>query len=367
MATESGSAVLRVAGDLTIENAAAVLDEVRRADASPGGTLVIDFGATRHVDSFGAAALVEAWRHLKARGTNLLFRGLRPETKKYLALVDFDGIADLGAPEPPPKASALESLGAVALSFAAQTRAFLELAADTVYWAFVAPFRGRAYRLKTDLLAQQVVLAGVRALPIASLIAFLVGLIMAMQSAHTLRQFGATNYIANMVGVSMTRELGPFLTAVVMAARSGSAITAEIGTMRVTEEIDAMKTMGLSPYRFLVVPRVLALAIAAPGVTVIFDVVGILGGFVVPVFSLGVPVGTYYDQTVNALYLNDIVTGLVKSVAFGFEVALVACLTGFSIRGGAEGVGSATTRSVVRALVLIIATDLVFTAIFYYA
>jgi phospholipid/cholesterol/gamma-HCH transport system permease protein len=363
--SSSEPAVLRVDGDLTIENAASVLERVKSASVPPGGSLVLDFSGAKSVDSFGAAALVEAWRHLSGEGSNLLFSGLGPETKRFLALVDFEGIASVAAKRPARPESALERIGTVALSFAAECRAFFELAADTFYWACVAPFRGRG--LKTELVARQIVLAGIRAIPISCLIAFLVGLIMAMQSAHTLRQFGATNYIANMVGVSMTRELGPFLTAVVMASRSGSAITAELGTMRVTEEIDAMKTMGLSPYRFLVVPRVIALGLAAPGVTILFDVVGILGGAVVPILVLGVAPGTYFDQTVDALYLNDIVTGLVKSVAFGVEIALIACLTGFRIRGGAEGVGVATTRSVVRALVLIIATDLLFTAAFYFS
>ncbi len=364
MERESAALKLRVEGDLTIRTASTVLESVKSLRAGRGGEVVLDFSGAGQIDSFGAAALAAAWKDLKSRGANLVLKGLRPETRKFLALVDFDGIAAADSRPEAERLPLVEAVGGAAIALVRGARSLAEIASDAFYWAFVAPLRG--HPVKADLVAQQLVRGGVRAIPISCLIAFLVGLIMAMQAAHTLEQFGATNYIANMVGVSMTRELGPFLTAVVLAARSGSAITAEIGTMVVTEEIDAMKTMGLSPYRFLVVPRVLALALAAPCLTIIFDLVGILGGFVVPVFALGTPAGVYFDQTVRSLYLSDIVTGLVKSVGFGVEIALIACLTGFGITGGAEGVGVATTRSVVRALVLVIALDLVFTAIFYF-
>lgn len=229
---------------------------------------------------------------------------------------------------------------------------------------FVEPFRKpRAIRWKFafDMMLE----AGGRSLPIILLINFLVGVIIAMQSAYQLSKFGITELVAGLVAVTICREIGPLITAIVISARVGAAIAAELGTMVVGEEIMALQTMALRPTPFLVVPRVIALGAMLPCVTVIANVTGIFGGYCVGVFNLDLSHYQYINGTTETLTLTDLYTGLVKSIAFGLVIATVSCHEGLSVRGGAEGVGAATTRSVVYSILLIIVTDLVFTAIFF--
>lgn len=226
-----------------------------------------------------------------------------------------------------------------------------------------APFTGKGFRWPVTF--RQMVRIGVESLPIVFLIAGSVGMIVALQAATQLRRVGATIYVADLVGVSLTRELGPLMTAIIIAGRSGSAIAAELGTMKVSEEVDALTAMGLDPVEFLALPRILAMAIMLPCLTTLADVVGILGGVVVAWVSLGIAVGNYLDQTLRALLLKDIFSGLIKSLVFAGIIAGVGCYQGFRVEGGAEGVGRRTTASVVASIFLIIATDLVFTLIFY--
>ena len=238
-----------------------------------------------------------------------------------------------------------------------------QLVVQALYYIFVGPFKGKKIRWGSAI--EQVVRIGVNSIPIVTVICFFVGLILAMQAAYQLEQFGVTIYVANLVGVSMTREMGPMLTAIIITGRSGSAIAAEIGTMKVSEEIDALRTMGLNPVSFLVLPRLLAMLIALPCLTLLADFVGILGGVFIGVTALKISAIQYINQTAEALVFKDLFTGLVKSVFFGFIIATVGSYQGFGVYGGAEGVGRSTTASVVTSIFLIIIADLVFTAIFY--
>ena len=186
-----------------------------------------------------------------------------------------------------------------------------------------------------------------------------------MQSAYQLRKFGITELVAGLVAVTICREIGPLISAIVISARVGASIAAELGTMVVGEEIMALQTMALRPVPFLVVPRFLALILMLPCLTIIADFVGMFGGYCIGVFNLDMATHQYIQGTTDTLTLTDIYTGLLKSVAFGAVIAIVSCHEGLSVEGGAEGVGLATTRSVVLSILLIIITDLVFTAIFY--
>ena len=208
-------------------------------------------------------------------------------------------------------------------------------------------------------------LAGVNALPIVALLGFLLGLIMAFQSAIPMRQFGADLYVANLIGLSMLRELGPLLTAIILAGRSGSAFAAELGTMKVTEELDALTTMGLEPVGFLVVPRVIAAVAMTPLLAVWAGVFGLIGGAVV-MLSLGFPLVTYIIQVESAVTVGDMIGGLGKSFVFGIVVAAIGCLRGLQTKSGASAVGVSSTRAVVSGLVLITIVDGVFAVIFYY-
>jgi phospholipid/cholesterol/gamma-HCH transport system permease protein len=258
----------------------------------------------------------------------------------------------------------LGSTGRAFLGYLIHVSRMVNLTKDALFWTLIAPWKGRGgVRWKSTI--HQMVLIGFNSIPIVATICFFVGLIMAMQAAYQLERFGASIYVADLVGVSMTRELGPLLTAIIVAGRSGSAIAAEIGTMKVNEEIDALKTMGFNPIRFLVVPRLLALLIVLPCLSLIADLVGILGGFFLAVFNLNISFIRYFYQTADALVLKDVITGLVKTFFFATIIAQVGSYQGFIVEGGAEGVGKSTTTSVVTSIFLIIVADLITTMIFY--
>ena len=238
------------------------------------------------------------------------------------------------------------------------------LGARAAYFTFVAPFRGRP--LRWQRVVHQAMAVGVEALPILSLITFFVGVILALQGAYELRKFGALHYVSSAVAISMTRELGPLMTAIVVIGRSGSAFAAEIGTMKVTEEIDALETMALDPAQFLVTPKFLAMVVMLPCLTSWADLMGILGGSLFGVTNAGFTFPSYLRASLDALYLRDITTGLIKSVVFGMTITAVGCHEGFSTGAGAEEVGRATTAAVVVSIFLVIVVDLVFTGLFYF-
>jgi len=229
---------------------------------------------------------------------------------------------------------------------------------------FVEPFRGG--KLNLGRAVHQAMYVGVAALPIISLISFFVGLILALQGAYELRRLGALQLVANAVAISMTRELGPLMTAIVVIGRSGSAFAAEIGTMKVNEEIDALETMALEPVPFLVAPKFLAMILMVPCLTTWADLMGILGGGSFGVTSAGFTWASYLRATINSIELRDILLGLVKAFMFGLVITAVGCKEGFSTGLGSEEVGKSTTSAVVKSIFLVVAVDLVFTAIFYF-
>jgi phospholipid/cholesterol/gamma-HCH transport system permease protein len=238
------------------------------------------------------------------------------------------------------------------------------LGGRAAYDSFIGPFLGKPVRLQRAV--SQAMDVGVRALPILSLITFFIGLILALQGAYELRRFGAINYVAATVAISMTRELGPLITAIVVIGRSGSSFAAEIGTMKVTEEIDALETMAISPVDFLVAPKFVAMVVMVPCLTIWANAMGILGGSLFGVWQAGFTFVRYMQVSVDALILRDITTGLMKSVIFGATITAVGCLEGLSTGVGAEQVGRATTAAVVKSIFLVILEDVVFTALFFF-
>ena len=208
---------------------------------------------------------------------------------------------------------------------------------------------------------------GVGAIPIVSLITFFIGVIIALQGAYQLQRIGAMQLVASLVSISITRELGPLVTAIVVIGRSGSAFAAEIGTMRVTEEIDALETMALDPVAFLVVPKFLAMAVMMPCLTIWADLMGVMGGCLFGVIGGGYTFSGYLIATRDALLMRDVSTGFIKSMVFGMVITSVGCFEGFSTGSGAEEVGRTTTSAVVMSILLVIVIDLVFTTLFYLA
>jgi phospholipid/cholesterol/gamma-HCH transport system permease protein len=235
---------------------------------------------------------------------------------------------------------------------------------NSFYWTFISPFRGKPVRVRATI--SEMVKAGYNSVPIVAVISFFVGIILALQAAYQLKRVGAMIYVANLVGVSLTRELSPILTAIIVSGRSGSAFAAEIGSMKAAEEVDALVTMGINPIRFLVSPKLIALMVMVPALTMLSDVIGISGGFLLSVSVLDIHPYNYYQQTINALLVKDVFTGLIKAWAFGMVITLVGAYQGFKVEGGAEEVGRRTTSSVVASIFLVIIFDLFFTMLFYY-
>ena len=257
----------------------------------------------------------------------------------------------------------LEHIGDQTYGVLDQVSQVIDMVSRSLYWCFVAPLVGRG--LKLNFVLQQISRNGVDAIPITALIMFVIGVIMALQADYQLQRIGASIYIADLVGVGLTRELGPLMTAVILSGRSGAAMAAELGTMRVTEEIDALTSMGMNEFKYLITPRVLGLLIALPGLALFGDVVGLTGGYVVGVFYKDIPSAAYLDETRFAVAYGDILTGLLKSAVFALIIALVGCYKGYHVRGGPQEVGKATTSSVVISLFLVILADGLFTYLFY--
>src|SRR6201987_2995198 len=225
------------------------------------------------------------------------------------------------------------------------------------------PFVGNRYRWQASV--RQMLEIGVDALPMVSLMAICTGFILALQGASELRRFGALHYVIDLVAVGFTRELGPLLHAIAVSGRSGLAFAAEIGTIKVTEEIDALKVMAFEPVEFVGSPKYLAALVAVPCLSIVSNVFGILAGGLFMFFSTHLGLVLYFHYVLNSIVLRDVLAGLVKSVAFATIIAHVGCLEGLRVRGGPEAVGRSTTSAVVRSTFLVIVADAIFTAIFY--
>ena len=323
---------------------------------------VVDASAIDYCDGAGIALLVHLRQVQSKTGGHLEIAGLRPE---------FVSLLDDWAPEPGIAAGGARSrrknltveLGEATVEVWRDVQVLVSFVGEMSVALAHAAIHPRSVRWRDALTIAETV--GVNALPIVALISFLMGLIMAFQAATPLRQFGAELFIANLIGLSILRELGPLMTAIILAGRSGSAFAAELGTMKVREEIDALRTMGLDPVRFLIVPRVLAAVCMTPLLTVFADLIGLIGGAVV-MLSLGFPLITYFHQVQYAVSYGSLVGGLVKAFVFGILVAGIGCLRGLQAGTGATAVGESTTSAVVSGIILIAITDGIFSVVYYY-
>ena len=239
-----------------------------------------------------------------------------------------------------------------------------EICAKSLRLLFLSPLK-RSRMLQRAI--HEAMDAGVGAIPIVSLITFFVGIIIALQGAYQLQRLGAMQLVSSLVAIAITRELGPLITAIVVIGRSGSAFAAEIGTMRVTEELDALETMALDPIAFLVMPKFLAMAVMLPCLAIWADLMGVLGGSLFGVVGGGYTFGGYMLATRDALLMRDITSGVIKSLVFAIVITAVGCHEGFATGSGAEEVGRSTTSAVVISILLVILIDLIFTALFYLA
>jgi phospholipid/cholesterol/gamma-HCH transport system permease protein len=329
----------------------------QRLDEKRPRRLILSAAKVDYCDGSGIGLLVELRRR---QGPETEIRGLASQFQSLLDLFPYEP-GPSAPPKPPPLSLPIEvgrGTWMVLRDLRTQVVFLGELLADLL-GSLRRPSSIRwidAFRVADA--------AGVNALPIISLMGFLIGLILAFQSAIPLKQFGAELYVADLVAISVVRELGPLMTAILLAGRSGSAFAAEIGTMKVNEEIDALTTMGLGAVRFLVVPRILAGVLVSPLLTIYFNLVSLVGAAVV-VLSFGYPLVTYNNQILHALSITAILSGLVKSVVFGLIIAGVGCQRGLSTGTGAIAVGVSTTRSVVAGILLTMVVDGVFAVVYY--
>ena len=244
-------------------------------------------------------------------------------------------------------------------------KSYLTLNGQILYWTLLAPFRGQPFKIGEVF--RQMVAIGVRALPMAALTSFSIGLTMAMQGAGALRKMGGLSYVPDLVTLSLLRELGPLIVAVIVIGRSGSAVTAELGTMKVSEEIEALEVMAINPIRFLVVPRFIAMMIMLPVLTVFGDWMGMVGGWSVCHFALDFETAAYIHRSVTRAETWDLLSGLIKSVVFAWLIITIACHKGLAVEGGAEGVGQATTDSVVWSLLIMLIANAILTGFFFFS
>ncbi len=242
---------------------------------------------------------------------------------------------------------------------------YLQLNISLLYWILIAPFTGQFFKISPVF--RQMVFIGVRAAPMVALTAFSVGVTLAMQAAHSLQQLGAEIYVPDLVMVTLLREMGPVLIAVIVIGRSGSAVAAELGTMKVSEEIEALEVMAINPVQYLVVPRFLAMLVMLPALTIFGNYIGVFGGWAVCTFALDFNTAGYVLRALQSADTWDLYSGMIKSAVFAWIVITIACNAGLHVEGGAEGVGQATTASVVQALLAMLVTNAVLTGIFFFA
>jgi len=356
-----GATLLRCRGAWTVHGIAPLERELEAVDWPAEGEVVIDGSAISMLDTSGAWVLHRTVGALERQGHAVRVEGLRPEFASLLKLIASKELS-LEATSAATEEAFLARVG---------RRSWAAMEGGTGYLAFVGEsflallrVLRQPHRIRWRAILHNVQTAGVEALPITGLLSFLMGVVIAYQGADQLQRFGANIFIADLVGISMLRELSPMLTAIIIAGRSGSAYTAQIGTMKVTEEIDALRTIGVPPLELLVLPKMIALVIVMPLLTVYTDVTGVLGGMIMASWKLDVGFRAFVDRLDDALVLSTYWTGLAKAPVFAMIVALVGCYRGFQVSGSADSVGTQTTMSVVQSIFLVIVTDAMFSIIF---
>ena len=356
-----GDATLHFSGELHFRSCYGAWSKVHRLLDPAPRHVAFDLSNVDALDGGAAALLLELRDHAADAGSQTEITGARDRVR---ALLDLYG-AHPHRPSlqaPPLRVGILDEIGREAMTFVDESNG-LDFIGDLAVAGAQAARRPGSINWRD--LPRFMERAGADGIPIVVMINFLVGVVTAFQAAVQLKQFGANIFVADLVALSMTRELAPLMTAIIVAGRSGAAFSAELGTMRVSEEVDALRTLGFDPYSYLVFPRVIALVLVLPLLTLIADVVGIMGGLLVAMLGLDLTLAGYLHETQKALGLFDVFSGTLKAAVFGLNVALIACQRGLATRGGAEGVGRSTTSAVVASLFAIVAADAVFTVLFH--
>jgi phospholipid/cholesterol/gamma-HCH transport system permease protein len=359
-----GTLLIRLAGAWSLRAGIPSAADVQGQVASTGRSTKVAFDSSELTswDTSVLTFLVEVSELCRQRGIPMEREGLPLGVQKLLALAE--AVPERkGVRRDVAEASILERIGTRTLGLAGSAKEMLAFLGDMT-GSFFAFFRLKAHYRASDLflLIQD---CGAQALPIVTLISFLVGVILAFVGAVQLKQFGAQIYVADLVGIAMMREMGAMMTGIIMAGRTGAAFAAQLGTMKVTQEIDALTTAGFSPLEFLVLPRVMALILMMPLLCLYSDFVGVIGGAVIGVGMLDLSWTTYFNETANAISLTDIFGGVFKSSVYGVLIALSGCLRGLQCENSSSAVGDAATSAVVTAIVAIVTACGIFAVVFY--
>ena len=355
---------LALSGSWTARGIGGIEAKLAALRVSAGAETIADGAQVAALDTAGAWVLQKLLTRLRGEGIHVTLRGLRPEFARLMDQVAQHVAERAGKPAAdtvaPP--TTLENIGRGTMAALAQGAALLSFIGETAI-AFAGCVAHPA-RIRWRPILFNIRTAGFDALPIVGLLSFLLGIVVAYQGADQLRQYGANIFVADLVGLSMLREFAPLITAIIIAGRSGSAYAAQIGTMAVTEEIDAMRTLGIAPLDLLVLPKIVALAIAMPLLTVFADVLGVFGGMIMAQAQLGVTYNEFLDRFVKAVSVTATLIGICKAPVFAVIIATVGCFQGFRTKGGADSVGRQTTRSVVQSIFLVIVADALFSVAF---
>ena len=360
-----GGITLNIHGNMGVGNAGQMIDELTAllSDYSLS-SLTVDLKKVDYLDDFGTLVLSHLRKMVTNGGNGFYVINSSDKIKELLSILHFDSLDEKMSIEKKRSSGIFIRIGEATLQHISDLKYAIAFIGSIILSLVHICFHPRSLRVDDTIRYMQRV--GVDGLPIVGLISFLMGLIMAFMSSVQLEQFGANIYVASLVSLTMTRELGPIMTAIIVAGRSGSAFAAEIGTMKISEEIDALFTMGFNPVMFLVVPKLVAAAVMVPILTLFSDLFAIMGGLLVGVFMLDLTAGAYMAQTIKTLELFDVFWGVFKGGIFGVLITWIGCFRGFQVRGGAASVGQATTSAVVSSIFLIILCDSVFSVILRY-
>jgi phospholipid/cholesterol/gamma-HCH transport system permease protein len=321
--------------------------------------LVLDLSQTTRIDSAGLSLLFFLGRQCEKTGKKCTLVNASEEILSEISSLDF---SDKSKQQPEVQQGFFETLGSALLLGRDTAEAALSMLSEILYWASFGLLKKRDFR--KGVIEEQMFAMGYKALGIVGLLSFLIGVVLALQAALQLEHFGAGIFLAPMITISMIKELGPLLTAIILTGRSGSAITAEIATMVVGEEIDALKTMGINPLQFVVVPKLFALSVTMPILSLAASLVGIAAGYAVAIVYLGIASKLMIGEIMKNIMFMDVVANVVKSVVFSWLIVWIGAFHGFRVHGGAEAVGRETTQSVVNGIFIVICADALFSFIF---
>jgi phospholipid/cholesterol/gamma-HCH transport system permease protein len=352
---------LHCQGDWALSHLSSLERQIISLPVQEGSSLVCEAGGIVSMDTGGAWILWRTLKRFEQKGCRVDLRGLSPDLHALVqtAAKNWPGTEALSRPA---HAGGFEKIGRFVARYVPLAKAALTFLGESSTNSFSLLLHPSQMRWR--MLLQNLQIDGFNALPITGLLTFLMGVVIAYQGSEQLRAFGANIFIVDLVGISLLREIAPLVTAILVAGRSGSAYTAQIGTMRVTEELDALRTLGISPMSLLVLPRALALIIALPLLTVFADVVGVFGGMLIAWNRLGITFTEFLDRFEYAIALRHYLIGVGKTPVFAIIIALVGCHQGFQVSGGVDSVGRQTTVSVVQAIFLVIVSDAFFSILF---